>query len=259
MPDTYNGYTENQLVQFYKQTGWTDEAAIRGDIRAGHWQEKVRAAGGGATGGSEVKYPSVEDYIKAVTELLPKPKEDYETVHPFSFDETLARLASEAEYTPYYSELLGDYLKQVQTTRERALTDKTRALTELEAAKESYMKTEGINWQKLLKDTEQGFATRGLWWSGEREKGVGEKTELRGTALENYLRGVGYQRTGLETTATRTLEDLAREEAQRKRDVVRQQEEAITGGVQQRKREVLEEYEIGRQKYYEAPNWGILI
>jgi len=53
----------------------------------------------------------------------------------------------------------------------------------------------------------------------------------------------------------RFVEDLARKEALTSRDIAREQEAAVLGGVVQRKGEYGEEYEGGRQKYYEAASY----
>lgn len=201
-------------------------------------------------------YPTADQYINAIAETIPGLPEKYTEKHPFSFDEEWAKEYATAEFAPYYDEMLGDYLADVETTRKRVGEDETRLLGELEAQKDYYQETQSTRHERLLRDIKEGYSDRGLYFSGERRRTEGEAQTDYQRELENYMRGYGYKTGGVETRAERQREDLARDAAIRERDIGREKQAAITGQVSTLRGEALDEYLYGMGKYYENPDWG---
>ncbi len=238
-------------AKIYNQ--WQDESA-RGDWEVWgeqKWRDYINS--------TTPHFPTAEEYINEIVKLLPQPKEQYDKVNPFFFDEQAAREVAEAEYSPYYQEILADYLTDVGKVRERAGEDKASVVSELEAQKDYYLETKGTNLDRLIRGIKEGYEGKGLYFSGENIRTQREAREDTEKELNDYLRQYQYKTTGVETDYQRQLEDLALGEERKKRDVERERQAAIEGGVLQQRGEALEEYEYGRQKYYETPNWGSII
>lgn len=201
-------------------------------------------------------YPSAEDYIKAVTSTIPSLPEQYTEKHPFSFDEEAAKEVATAQYSPYYEEMLGDYMADIETTRKRVGEDETRMLSEMEAQKDYYQETQSTRHERLLRDIKEGYSDRGLYFSGERRRTEGESQTDYQRQLEDYMRGYQYETGGVKTEAERRREDMAKQAERRQRDIGREKQTAIAGGVQQMRGESLDEYLYGMGKYYQNPDWG---
>ena len=208
-------------------------------------------------GGGSVDVNSIlQSAIDAVTAMIPKPKTPYDEVNPFFFDEALAKEASTAEFAPYYDEMLSDYVSTVERTKSRSTDDLDRVLKQLEAGKEYYMGSERKALEKAEKSTNEGFAGRGLFFSGLRPKEIKELQEQSQMKTGNYMQNYGYQTEGAQTSYKRGNEDIDTALSQYTRDTERQKETAIAGGVLTRKGEVRDEYEMGRQKYYDSSMQG---
>lgn len=246
--------TAQQLVNmgYTGYAGW-DDAGANADFNATGGSGKGGPSGG--DGGSSVD-DILNNAISAITSMVPKPVKPYDEVNPFFFDEELARTASVAEYTPYYQEMLTDYISKVETTKSRSEQDMTRTLEQLEAGKEYYMGTQRRLIDKAVKNVNEGYAGRGLFFSGARPKDIGELQTEYEAENKNYLTNFQYQKTGAELQKRRTTEDVDLASKLYTRDVEREKKSAIEGGVLQRKSEVRDEYEASRQKYYDNANYG---
>jgi hypothetical protein len=209
--------------------------------------------------GQQSNIPSVEDFVKAITDTLPKPPPPYSEVNPFYFDEQNAKDLATAEFSPYYDELIQDYMKDVDTTKTRLGEDKTKILSELESQKDYFMQNEGTNLDRMIRGIKEGYESKGLYFSGENQRTQGEAQSDYQSKLDDYMRQYQYKTTGYQTDYQRGLEDVTSAATKYNRDVGREKETAITGQVGQLKGEAMDEYLLGAQKYYENPNWGSMI
>jgi hypothetical protein len=198
----------------------------------------------------------IQNAIDSTTSLISEPPQPYDEANPFFFDEQLARQAAEAEYSPYYKEKLTDYMSQVEKTKSRSQEDLSKVLEFLSGGKEYFLGKERRLLDQALKQTNEGYAGRNLYFSGARGKDLQEQqTESQATVGE-YTRGYGNQVQEAQTGTQRTLEDVSTAASQYQRDIGRQETTAIEGGVLQRKGEAMEEYEAARKKYYSNyPNY----
>ena len=208
------------------------------------------AKGGGDSGGDNVE-TYIQNAINPIISMLQASK-DYELSNPFFFDEVLAKEASTAEYSPYYAELLSDYVADVEKTKSRSEADLQTTLEQLSAGREYYLGTERRMLDKALRSTNEGYAGRGLFFSGAREKDRREYTEDYEKDIGEYDRKYEAGVTKAKLGEARSLTDIMSLQGRYTRDLGREKDEAIEGGVLQRKRETREEYEISRDKYYEG-------
>jgi len=218
------------------------------------------AKGGGDSGGDSGSSNDIlQTAIDAILAMFPDELKDYEKENPFFFDEALAKEAATAQYSPYYAELLSDYVADVEKTKSRSAEDLKITLEQLSGGKEYYLGKERRLLDRAFESTDKGFAGRGLFFSGAREKDRKEYTEEYEAGVGEYERQYEYKVGQAKLGKARTLADVMMLERRYTRDIGREKEEAIAGGVLQRKREVREEYEIGRGKYYEGSLYPSII
>lgn len=162
--------TEDEIVQLYKQFGWNDENAIRGDIRAGNWQSKVASWLGSSGAGGKSPLPEYNfNYDKAV--------------------ETEMNAAS--ELSVYYQKLLDIYGGDVALAKQRIDQDYERGLRV--KSTEADWTTAGIQQQKAerqrqfkiaMRDLDESMNRRGLTTSG-----IAEQARQEAVAGEQYQMG----------------------------------------------------------------------
>jgi hypothetical protein len=240
--------------------GW-GEAEAWADFNAGHGEGKRTS---GSSGHGDItptqsainpSFPTVEEYIDAITETLPEPKPKYSEVNPFFFDEEAARELATAEFSPYYDEIIQDYMSDVATTKKRIGDDTATFLAEMEEQKESFMDREGTKLERLLRGIKEGFSQQGLYFSGKRQLAEMETEERSEKDIADYMKNYGYRIGEKQTEAQQSLEDIATRTRKFKRDTERERDAAITGHVQQLKSEAIDEYLMGMNEYYSQPNW----
>jgi hypothetical protein len=239
--ELYKGWNPDSAQADYNATGGVGKAGYTGDA-------------GNSSGGDFNSI--IQNAINSVTSMISGPVKDYEEVNPFFFDEALAKEASTAEYAPYYQELLTDYISNVERTKSRSQEDLGRTLKQLEAGKEYYLGKNRMALDKALRNTNEGYAGRGLFFSGMRPKEIQEIEKENQMDVENYLTGYNYNKSGAELQNVRTGENVDTALSQYTRDTEREKDTAIAGGVLTRKGEVREEYEAGKTKYYQNAGYG---
>lgn len=200
--------------------------------------------------------PSVDEYIKAITDTLPAPPKPYSEVNPFYFDEEWANEYSMEMYSPYYTEILQDYMDDVNKTKTRMGDDKDRFLQEIESQKDYFIQTKQTDLDRLIRGIKLGYEGQGLYQSGFRRRDETEAQADYQSGMEDYLRQHEYRTTGTESEYGRGLEDIDTAAGRYERDVGREQTAAVAGQVGQLKSEAMDEYLLGMQQYYATPAWG---
>ena len=232
---TKGSYDPASLTQGQRQWLW-EQFGHSGEASVGYGGEDV----GGGDGGGDPAQQFADQYAKSLEEMWGKETSWIERnieQNPFAFDEELAKRSATAEYEPYYSELLDDYLADVGVKRE-TLEDEQRLLKALRTTPTGTAGEFGRSYERAVAQAEQGFAGRGMFFSGIKKRALG------GAEVE--------REAGIREMATGAL----REE----RGVERQQEQAIAGGLETRRGEKLREYWIPRMQEYkrEFPTGGRL-
>jgi len=216
----------------------------------GKWKDIYDYISKGGTKTGMVSTPkSAEDYaqsiIKTQQEQINKEKsfiEDYLAENPFIFDELLAKQSATAEYTPYYTELLDDYLQDIELKRQTVQDDQKLSayLSERSAEKTSR------EYEQAIASAEEGFAGSGMFFSGIKDRKGGllniEKTGKLAdiaTQQEHAQRDYGRQLTAMDTDVSR-----------KKRDIQRELEAAISGGIETRRGEATKSYYGGLTEGY---------
>jgi electron transfer flavoprotein alpha subunit len=231
---------------FYGYSGWND-AAAEADFKATGGAGKGAATGGsGSNDPTKIAQDFATNLINAQAETIKRETsflDQYTTQNPFVFDEELAKKSATAEYQPYYTELLDDYTKNIDLQKETT-RGSSKLLTSLQKL-DSGTRTNAYN--RAVAQAEEGFAGQGMFFSGIKQKAIGEKTvDYQGTenrAGEVYNEAkAGYDRT---------LQGYDIEQSQKTRDIGREQETAIEGGILTRKKEALANYYTPlEQSYY---------
>ena len=252
------GYAQDLVNQgYYGYAGWPDEAA-RQDFQATGGAGKGGPTGGGGTSGGGNSTDSIlNNAIQAIISPL-KVMQKYDEANPFFFDEELARRASEAQYAPYYDETLSDYVARIERDKSRSQEDLNRTLDYLSASKEHFLGAERRALDKAERQTNEGYAGAGLFFSGVRQRDLRELKEGSEARIGEYETGYQYGTSGAGLTAKRFGETVATEETQTRRDLGREKKFAVEIGVVQRKGEVRDEHEISRKKYYDDYLSGIV-
>jgi hypothetical protein len=158
----------------------------------GKWKDYEDFLGQGGSSSSG-KVTSTDDYVKQLFEANKKAIEEetkwikeYSKKNPFVFDELLAKKSATAEYEPYYTELLQDYISDVETKRQTVQDDqalsKTLAQYNTERSSREYARAE--------EQAMEGFAGSGMFFSGIKERTLGEL----GIEKESTLGEIGETR-----------------------------------------------------------------
>lgn len=222
---------------FYGYQGWDDAAADADFALTGGAGKGSATGGGGASDPMQIASQYADSLINTQREQLQRETsflEGYTRENPFVFDEELARKSATSEYAPYYSELLDDYVKGIDMQRETTRGE-AKLLTTLQGLDKG-ARTRAYD-QAVAKANE-GFAGQGLFFSGIKQKAVGDTTvdylegQTGSTArYENSKANVGRQLEGY---------DIAQQ--QKTRDIGREQDYSIEGGILQRKKEATAQY-----------------
>lgn len=217
------------------------------------WQDAGGQSKGGGGGGVD---DIINNAISSLSGIFPQKVTPFEQVDPFQFDKELAKQAATAEYDPYYQQLLSDYTKGAQTTISRSKEDLTKTLQQLQQGKDYYMGTEGRMLDSALKQTNNGYAGRGLFFSGARQGDINKIQEQYNAETGNYNQQYTNNVAGANQAAARTQEDVNTAQSQYNRDTGQAEKSAIAQGVLQRQTEAQQQYESARQAYYNAAQYG---
>lgn len=226
---------------FYGYQGWGDAEADADFAKTGGAGKGGPSGGGGgltAESFAESLLKAQEETIKRETQFL----EQYTAKNPFIFDEELAKKSATQEYAPYYSELLSDYISDLDLKREttRGEADLLTTLQKLDKSGRTRA------YEQAVSKAQEGFAGQGMFFSGIRQRAegleeVGYKEGLKGSEAR-----YGEAQAGL----GRTLEGYDISQQRQERDIGREQKYAIEGGILQRKKEATAQYYTPLEQAY---------
>ena len=229
--------------------GWSDAAANADFNATGGSGKQTSGSSSGSSGGSDGTI-SAEEYANKIIEAQKKSieeetkfLEEYTATNPFIFDEELARKSAVAEYEPYYAELLKDYTSDIDLRR-GSIQDETKLLAKM---KEMDTASRARSYQQAVGRAEEGFAGSGMFFSGNRAKGVGEMN-VDYTVGEKREGEIYNRRQSEYGTQLGALDsDLYR----KSRDIEREKKSAVESGILTRKKEAQTEYYMPlEQSYY---------
>lgn len=220
---------------YYGYRGWGDTEALA-DFRATGGKGKGGPSSqSSSSGGGQNFANSFVDTIKKQVEDETKFLASYTKDNPFVFDEALAKESSRAQYEPYYSELLNDYLADVDTKRATIQDERKLAqdLYKLDTAQRTR------DYDRAIGQAEEGFVGQGMFFSGIKERTLGQAEVDKGAQDE----GRELTRSARETGYDRELGVLDTGAFRRTRDVGREQQAAVEGGILQRQDEQQKAYQ----------------
>lgn len=248
--------TEDILRRYF---GFNDSNVIRGILNDPAQVARYTREYQGITGGGTTTAPTLEqqtnsilDAQKAMWDKETQFIQKYIEQNPFAFDEELARKASGQEYKPYYTELLQDYLGDVESRR-TTIQDERKYYGELRQL-DIGQKTRAYS--QAVAKAEQGYAGQGMFFSGIKKAALGQGEVEQKAGMERLETTYGQQQLGL----TREEQDLARAEEQKRRDIFGGEtalgglagytgggglyQTAVEGGIRQRGQEQVQQYNI---------------
>ena len=203
--------------------------------------QALAQAGGGGAGKSadQVMQDMINEMSQKFAELGTRYKA-YETSNPFAFDEVLAKASSEERLGPYYQAELTDYVTGVERQKQ-AIGGERTLLTELNRTTAG---AEKRNLDEAIKQSEEGFAGQGLYFSGANERSTGmkqiagqERAQTRELQLGEQMAGLGRQESALQTG-----------EATQRRRWGAERQTAIETDLAQQKRQEQAQWELGRME-----------
>jgi hypothetical protein len=222
------------------------EALIRAMMSKGHSRETAMATITGRSANPSslrdlyVEYlgggaaPSTGDYTSDLIGTLT----GQVVPQALEFDTEAARAAAEQEWSPYYDEILQDYLTEADLFRGRSEADIASTLGLLGGRREEFMGDIARESPIIQEQIGGRFADRGLYFGGEREETQRRQLEKEERTRGSYEREYEYETQQKQLQQQRYVEDLERKRRQRERDLARQREAAITGQVETRRAEV---------------------
>lgn len=237
---------------YHGYAGWSDKEADADFAATGG-----AGKGGPSSGGGGSSAPTAEEYadalLKAQEEQIKRETDflqQYTKDNPFIFDEELARKSATAEYEPYYTELLQDYVSDLNVQREttRGEANLLTTLRKLDSSARSR------NRDLAVDRAREGFAGQGMFFSGIRQRGEGlanvDYVEgQRGATARYDTQEAGYQRQ---------LGQYDVSQERKTRDVGREQQYAVEGGILQREKEAKTQYYVPLEQafYRQFPSSG---
>ncbi len=233
---------------YYGYQGWGD-AAAEADFKAtggsGKGGPSGGTGGGGQTDPAKIAQDFADSLMKAQAETIKRQTQfldQYTASNPFVFDEALAKQSATAEYQPYYTELLNDYVKSVDLNKETT-RGASSLLTTLQKM-DSGARTNAYD--RAVRQAQEGFAGQGMFFSGIKDRAIGEKTvDYQGDQNRSNV-VAAEQQAGY----GRTLQGYDVAQANKTRDVGREQQYAIEGGILQRQKEQTGAYNTNLTQAY---------
>ncbi len=204
-----------------------------------------------------------DNYIKNILDTVTKPVMDaasraktFDEQNPFRFDETLATASAKERFDPYYNAELSDFMSGVQRKRTATIQDEEAIRKELIAQTTSTTVSTQNALDRALRASEQGYASSGLFGSGEQLANTGEQTVDTGNNMADYLRKQDLARTQSQLGQERTLADLTAGTQTFQRQLGAIQSTATLTDVEQQKQDELRKRELARQNYVGYPLAG---
>ena len=230
----YAGWGEAEAMADYRATG----GAGKKDISVA---PTPTAAPTMAAAPEFPEFPTTEqivaDIMEAQQESIDRETkwlEQYQTDNPFAFDEQLAKQSATTQYEPYYTELLEDYLSGMELKKE-TVQDEKKLLGEINRIQTGEATRA---YERAVSQAEEGFAGQGMFYSGIKKKSLGEREVEYGAQEGERVERYGVAERGLERQTTA----LGLEEGVKRKQLEREQQEAVEGGVLQRRGEAMTQH-----------------
>lgn len=239
-----------ELIQAMLAKGYNKRSDAEATIASRGYADLAREYLGGSGSSGYDGFISPEEYANKIIEAQQKQikeetsfLEQYTKDNPFIFDEELARQSATAEYEPYYSELLKDYTSDIEL-KKQSVADETQLITKLRSFDQQ---ANSMAYRQAVANAQEGYAGSGMFFSGNRARGVGELTAGYSLGEQRAGEAYGAQQRGLERQNLALETDLGR----KTRDIGREQEAAVESGILQRQSEAQKQYYLPlEQSYY---------
>lgn len=176
--------------------------------------------------------------------------------NPFVFDEAQATASAKERFDPYYNAELSDFMSGVQRSRTSTIQDQEAIRKELTAQTASTTTSTQNTLDRALRASEQGYASAGLFGSGEQRASTGEQTVDTGNTLADYLRKQTLASDQSQLSQDRTLANLTAAGNTFSRQNTADSATAVLTDVEQQRQDALRKQELARQNYVGYPLAG---
>ncbi len=131
----------------------------------------------------------------------------YDKAHPFVMSDVLAKEATNAagKVSPYYDQLLNNYLTSVNYAKGNTIQDEQRLLTKLQADHDAYTGQTKADLETALTSAGQEYGNAGSYDSGARNRAQGIQEANTGYNLSAEQRNYEYNANTAQIQANRTL------------------------------------------------------
>ena len=242
---SYNIVDYNTFANGLRRFGYNPPPPQPGDVPAPAPAPPPAPAGPPPKTADQIAQEAAE---KAMAEYKAK-AEKFDTTNPFAFDEELAKRAAQEDVEPYYKQKLADFLRGIETTRQRSVEDERNILEELKANTQSYTGRAKMDLDKAINAAKEGAAEAGMYFSGQRERQEGIITEESQYNVGEFMRGAGYKQKAAELAGTRTRQDLSYQQELQTREIERAKGLDIAEGVKEAEQRAAKQRELERTQY----------
>jgi hypothetical protein len=168
--------------------------------KTGVWDDNFYAQQQQANGGGSSSDPAqaLQDEItkeyKAQQDQYTKGLSDYNAKNPFNFDDMLTKATATAKgnISPYYDQLLGNYLQGVSIQKGDNLASEQKFLTKSQADLDAFTGNARAMLDNTLTSVGQEYGNAGSYDSGARARAQGQQTAQEQYNEQQQQRNTGY-------------------------------------------------------------------
>ena len=188
-------------------------------------------------GGIDNLVNSIVDPVSKALDSWRQKLEEFDKNNPFAFDEAQAKASAGERLNPYYNATLNEFMTGIRRSSARSVEDSQRTIGELNTDATKLSEQERLSTQEAIRQSEEGAAGAGLFFSGQRQR-QSNLQDIQGTQA---LEAIDTRKNrGIDTANRmnlRTQEDLALQEARTKRLTEAERTTALETDVAGQKRE----------------------
>lgn len=160
------------------------------------------------------------------------------------FFDTEKERANVAEYVDkYYDDQLNEFLKDSGVSEKRTIEDTTSTLENLQTQSEEDLTDIEKAFRNSLSSATEGYGIKGLAFSSQRQEGEKELRETKSTQEMRVEEELARKQKEAEKVKVRTLEDIARDEEKKRKEIIATKAEAKETRLSQKQQQALAGYQ----------------
>lgn len=185
---------------------------------------------GGGGGGQTAEGAILQHWVDLQNEAK-KEISDYNTAHPFNYDDYLANQATQqakATEEPYYQQQLGYYLAGVTNQINKSQTGLQDTLRQLGTSLEDYTHQNQLSTANAIVNANEQSEQSGLGSSGANYRQQGQTQATQGAALQNFSNQNLLQQQQAQHQQGFTLADIINSSNAQQQQLARQNQQDIS-------------------------------